>query len=903
MALRRFVLAIAGASLAISGALAQPADKPAQFAFWPGAQYDPAIPTLKQVVGHENGVEITAPADVVAYFRALEKAAPDRIKVFEYARSWEDRPLIYAVIGSPEYIGNLKTVKDGMAALADPRVTDETAARDLIDLLPGLAWLSYGVHGNEISSTDAAIMTAYHLLAAQNDATVNKIFDNALVAIDPMQNPDGRQRFVHNFTITRGLEPDGSAIAAERNEPWPGGRTNHYLFDMNRDWFVQTQPETKGRVAALVEWKPLVVVDAHEMGTNSTYYFAPGSPPFNAHITPTQKQNLELFGKNNAKYFDRFGFDYFTREIFDELYPGYGASWPYFYGAVGMTYEQSSARGLKARRRDGSAYDYRDTVRQHFVTSLATAETVADNRKKLLKDFYDFRASAVADGGDGDVKAYILPAATDAAGATKIAGLLSRQGVEVDKAKAAFSACGKNYDKGAYVINAAQPAERLIRNLLDADVEIDEAFLKEQERLRKKDLPDEIYDVTAWSLPLMYNVAAETCTEAPSGDFERHGGETVSPGTLSGAGAKVAYLVKWGDRPAVRFLSHAFRRGLAVKSTDKQFTHNGADYPAGSLIFPVDENPSDLADQLRAIARETGASVAGVSDSWVSAGPNFGSNNVVTMRAPKVAIAWDAPTSAYMAGNTRFVVERQFDYPVTPIRTYDIAGRDLDRFDVLILPGQTSWYGGGYDSYLGKSGKERLKSWVKAGGVLIATGGAVRILADPDNAMMSLRRENAAKEKSKKNGGDEDETTVPGTLLKSADEFEKAIAPEEEAPDGSAGVLVRALVDPDHWLAAGVSPNLNVLVRGSAIYAPLALDQGTNVSYFAGPDDVLLSGYLWEETKDQLAYKPFVAHERMGSGHLIAFTQDPTVRAYLDGLNVIFMNAVFRAPAHSGKAR
>ncbi|MEL7485935.1 MAG: peptidase, partial [Pseudomonadota bacterium] len=576
----------------------------------------------------------------------------------------------------------------------------------------------------------------------------------------------------------------------------------------------------------------------------------------------------------------------------------------YFYGAVGITYEQSSARGLKARRRNGSTYHFRDTVRQHFVASIATAETVADTRAQLLKEFYDFRVSAIAEGESENVKFYIFPAREDSAAATNLGGLLVQQGVEVMRADEDFSACGATYDEGAIVVNAAQPAKRLIRNLLDPKTPIPSDFLKEQERLRKKDLPNEIYDVTAWSLPLMFNVEMATCNAAVAGAFSPHGADRVTPGAVANKDADVAFLVNWGDRPAARLLAHAFRRGLVVNSNDKAFTHNGADFKAGTLIFPVDENPADLADQLAEIARETGAAVIGVDDSWVTAGPNFGSSNVVAMHAPKVGMAWDAPASAYIAGNTRFVIERQFDYPVTPIRSFDLGGRDLSRFDVLILPGQTTGYGGGYDSVLGGGGKARLKNWVRNGGVLIATAGATRFLADPDNGMLSIRREDAAQESEKNGGnGDDAKSSVPGTLLKSADDFEKAIAPEREAPDASSGVLVKADVDPDHWLAAGVKPTLNVLARGSAIYTPVTLDNGTNVARFAGPEDVLLSGYLWEETKQQLAYKPFVVVEPYGDGWIIAFTQDPNVRAYLDGLNGVFMNAVFRAPAHSRKAR
>ncbi|GAB4519990.1 MAG: M14 family zinc carboxypeptidase [Parvularculaceae bacterium] len=882
---------------ALAGAAAAQVERPADFEFWPGARYDPAIPTLEQIAGHQNGERVTWPRDVIAYFEALQAAAPDRIRVWEYARTWEGRPLIYAAVSSPENIARLDEIRNGMQALADPRRTNQAAADRLIADMPALTWIAYGVHGNEISSTDAAIMTAYHLLASQNDPMAEKILRETVVFLDPMQNPDGRARFVHNFEIAEGLEPSSSRIAAERNEPWPGGRTNHYLFDMNRDWFALTQPETQGRIRALREWMPQVFVDAHEMGSDSTYYFAPEAIPYNPHLAEDQRASLQLFGRNNARYFDRFGFDYFTREVYDAFYPGYGASWPSYYGAIAMTYEQASARGLMARKDTGEEFHFRDTVRQHFTTSLSTAEVTADNREKFLRDFYDYRASAIREGRTDRIKSFIFPATRDRAGADKIAGLLTQQGVEVERANSGFRACGGSYEAGAYVVNTAQPAKRLIRTLLDANVPLEEDFLAEQERRRAKNVSDQIYDVTAWSLPQMFNVEMVECTTAVSGDFTRAGPELVRPGALVNPGASVAYLVNWGERPAARLLSRALRRGLNVLSNDLAFTlaEGNRRFNAGTLIFKVDDNPDDLGDILAELARETGATVIGVNDSWVTDGPNFGSGNVVKVPAPRVAIAWDSPTSSLSAGNTRFVIERQFDYPVTAIRTEDLGSRYLDLFDVLILPEAF----GSYAREMG--GADRLKDWVARGGVVIGTGRATRFLADPDVGLLSTRRENAVKDETGAALGDA--ATIDGKLIASEDEYLASLEPPRESPDPSAGVLVKAAVDSDHWLAAGVAPELHVLARGGDIYAPATLDNAVNVARFLGADELLAGGHLWEETKQQLAYKPFVIAEHHGAGQVIAFTQDPTVRAYLDGLNVIFMNAIFRGAAHASPPR
>jgi len=879
------------------------------FVFWPDADYDPAIPSIEEVLGYQPGERITWHADAIRYFEALAKAAPQRISVATYAESWEGRELVYAIVTSSENMARIDAIKTNMQRLADPRQTSRSEAQEIIRNQPAVTWLSYSVHGNEISSTEAAMLTAYHLLASRGDKRVADIMRDTVVVIDPMQNPDGRDRFIHHFEIAEGLLPDADRVSAEHNEPWPGGRTNHYYFDLNRDWFILTQPETRGRVELLQEWYPVAFVDAHEMGSDSTYFFAPGATPYNPHLASNQRESLEIFGRNNARWFDKFGLDYYTREVFDEFYPGYGASWPSYFGSISMTYEQASARGLLVRQYDGKILTFPYTIRNHFVTSLGTAEAVMANREKFLTDFYNYRASAIEEGKNDSIRSYILPTQPDQAAANKLAGLLVRQGVEVGRASESFQACGESYSAGSYVINTAQPAKRFIRTLMDTNVPMEKEFIAEQERRRAKNLRDEIYDVTAWSLPLMMNVRADSCNRTISGSFASQGPELIQAGAVSGSSSSVAYLVPWGSATAVRFLTNALRRGLDIKSSDKAFTHSGTRYPAGTLIVDVADNDDALPGTIAELAASTGANVVSVDSSWVTNGPNFGSENVVRFNHPRVAIAWDEPTSSYSAGNTRFVIERQFDFPVTAIRMKQLKNANLGRYQVLIMP--SVGRSGNYEEALGTKGTANLKDWVSKGGVLIGLGNANRYLANPDIDLLSIRRENAVieldeeKVKSNGNGNGENakETTVEGQYLTSRDDYKALITPEKESPDSVAGVLVKADVDPDHWLGAGVSPSLNVLVRGPDIYTPVKMDKGVNVALFAGAEDLLASGYIWEQNRKQLAYKPFVVAQRSGRGYVIGFTQDPTVRAYLDGLNVIFMNAILRGSAHARPVR
>lgn len=425
-----------------------------------------------------------------------------------------------------------------------------------------------------------------------------------------------------------------------------------------------------------------------------------------------------------------------------------------------------------------------------------------------------------------------------------------------------------------------------------------------------KKLPDEIYDVTAWSLPLLYNVEAVPLQETVSGSLEPLKAGPLPAGAVVGDKATVAYLVPWGTAAAGRLLASSLRDDLHVLSADKPFVHGGRKYPSGSLIIRTKDNPADLDSRIRKIAAASGAEVISAGSSWVDEGISFGSNDVVRVRPPSIALAWDRPTNARSAGWTRFVLERQFGYPVTVVRSQQLLSADLSRFNVIILPDQAGRReSGGYASVLGQEAPPGLRDWVARGGTLIAIGRAVSYLADPRVGLLAISQENLARspEPAKKpvetrasaEPAAAAKRRVPGKLLTSEEDYRKAIQAEAELPDPAPGAIVRARTDSDHWLGAGLPPIVTAVVEGNAIFTPAKLDKGVNAAVFLGPDQLLASGYLWEETRKQLAYKPLVVVQKEGRGCVIGFTADPNFRAYLDGLNVLFLNAVFRGPAHA----
>ena len=865
---------------------------------WPGARYDPAIPTLTQVAGHDPGTEITSPPQVGDYLQALAKAAPTRTRLVEYARSWEGRPLWLLAIGSPARITALDQVKRDLQRLADPRGLPAADADRLVRELPVVVWLVHGVHGNEISSSDAALQEAYHLLAAQGDAEVDTVLREAIVLIDPMQNPDGRARFVFQNLQARALAPDPAPYSAEHDEPWPGGRSNHYLFDMNRDWFAQTQPETRGRIAIGREYWPHVTVDLHEQGGDNTYYFAPPADPLNPHITPSQIAAWDLFGRANAARFDARGWPYFIREVYDAFFPGYGDSWPTFQGSIGMTYEQASARGLAFARRDGTTLTYRDGVRNHFTAAVTTAITAAANRERLLRDFLEYRRSAVTEGEKGPVREYVIVPGHDPARARHLAANLVAQGIEVRRAEEAVTVGDREVAAGAYLVSHAQPTGRLIRNLLDPHTPQPEAFLKRQEERRAQRLPDEIYDITAWNLPHLYDVEVLTADRAVTvKSTPLPMTDPPAPPAATFRQGKVGYLMPWGSAAAA-LAAEALQQNVRMHSVGGAFTLAGRRYPIGTVVIRAAENGADLHGRLTALATTHGAEVVPIDTSYVEAGTSLGSNDVAYLKRPKVLLAWDSPTSSLSAGWTRYVLERRFGQPVTTVRASSFGRVPLAEYDVIVLPS------GSYGSALGEAVLTRIKDWLRAGGTLItlaeatrwATGANVGLL-DTQTLLKDGRPDvPASAGASGGRGGGAGSSGSPASAQEF--DFDKAIQPDRERPASQPGAILRVALDTEHWLSAGHDAEIQTMIEGNRVFAPIKLDNGRNVGVYGKKDRLIASGLIWPENQDLLVQKAYLMHQPFGQGHVVAFAEDANYRGFAEATMLLFMNAVLLGPGY-----
>ena len=843
------------------------------------SNYDPSLPTLESVVGFDWGEEITDPDQALAYARALAAAAPERTRLVEYGRSLQGWPLVLLVVSSEGNQARIDEIRAHLAELGDPRRGSEARAAQLANTLPAVVWFACSVHGDEPSGTDAGLALAYHLLAARTPAA-HDLLKQVVVIIDVMQNPDGRARFVTSNRQARGLEPDPHPLAGERVQPWPGGRFSHDLFDLNRDWIVLTHPESAGRVTAMLQWLPQVVADLHEMGSEQGYFFAPPAKPHHPLIANGQAALWEVFGRAIGEQFDARGWRYWTRELFDAFYPGYGESWPLFTGAVGMTFEQASSRGLRVRLEDGSLLHYRDTVAHQLVASYVTVATSATSRQRLLKAWADYRRQVVREGGR---RGWVIEAGSDPQRAAALADLLVRQGIEVQRVLSG----AKGLPAGAYVVPAAQPLGRLAATLLERHHSMGAEFEAEQERRDAKRLGDEIYDFTAWSLPLLWGVAVRGGVELPAGAaLEVVRGGELPPGRITGAG-RVAFVARWEGPATAAALVALLREGIKVGTAEKEFVIEGRSFPMGSLVIRRAANPDDLVARLMPIVATTGVEFVGVDRSFADSGLDLGSNRVRRLRLPSVAVLWDEPTSPLSAGHLRFALERFLGCPVTTLRGRSLAQARLADFDVLLLP--DSWERGRYAEILGPAGAAKVSSWVREGGVLVAVGNAAAWLTGENVNLLasSLEKRGGTKEQGA------EKTSQPAPAAGRIDPYGEAVKPAEEDPPAVPGAILRVLLDTEHLLAAGFPEGrLDVLVNSRRIFTPLKLDKGINVGLFGGKDELVQSGFVLAASREQLPGKAYLMVQKHGRGTVVAFAEDPAVRGLPRASMLLLANAV-----------
>ena len=815
-------------------------------------------------LGYAPGTRFTPYHRVMDYV-AHVAAFSSRVRPQPYGETYEGRPLQVALVASPENMERLETLR-----------TDNLKRAGLMTGTPesppvALVWLSYNVHGNEAVSTEAAMLTLYDLANPENVQT-GAWLDNTVVILDPCINPDGRDRYVNWYNQMLGRTFNPGPDAREHREPWPGGRTNHYYFDLNRDWAWMTQVETQQRIALYNQWLPHVHVDFHEQGVDAPYYFAPAAQPYHEDITPWQRAFQASIGQNHARYFDANGWLYFTRQVFDLFYPAYGDTWPTYNGAIGMTYEQggSGRAGLGIITAEGDTLTLRDRIDHHHTTSLSTVETTAGNSDRVVSEFQQLFERNRTD-PPGAYKAYLIKGRNDGDKLAALADLLTRQDLRYGYADRGRSVRGFDYgrgttgsvqvDPGDLVISAFQPKSVLAKVLFEP----------------RNVLVDSLtYDITAWALPYAYGLEAYALTDRLEPDTDTPPVAEPSPADLE---KPYAYLVRWKSLADVQFLSEVLQAGIKLRYAARSFDMDGVAYDPGTLILTRTGNEAMGArfDRvIRAAAAANNQPLHAVGTGFVTRGADFGSGDVPFLAQPKVAVLAGSPVSSSAVGEVWHFFDRQIGYPATLVHVEDLSRLDLSDYNVLIMPT------GGYGSVLTDALLSDLKAWIRAGGRLIALESAVSFLAGKDGFDIKVKENNEDKKEEKKKE-EAKEGEVPQHRY--GDQSRAAIS------DDVPGSIYRVEMDASHPLGFGYTEPYYTLKRSDRAYAYLTENSAWNVGVIGTAGHV--SGFTGYRAKEKLNETLVFGVQGMGRGSVVYLVDDPLFRAFWYNGKLLFGNAVF----------
>jgi hypothetical protein len=713
---------------------------------FPGATFDADLPTQVEATGVEPGERPLRTDEVLNFYRALADASP-RASLMEYGRSHEGRPMVILAVSDEATIADLDQFKRAHTDLMDPRGKKLPSAADLADA-KAVAWMAYGIHGDELSSTDAAASLAY-LLVAGTDETTAKLREKLLILIDPCENPDGRARYLAQTMsfAHRTANPDQDDLS--HRAVWPWGRGNHYLFDMNRDWFTMNQPES-ARSAVIAGWLPQLLVDSHEMGANATYLFPPPCHPFNPHLPPTARKWERPFSDDQAKALDGRGYPYFTGEWNEEFFPGYGSSWASYHGAIGILYEMSRTSGTLVHKRGGTVRTFAQAVEHQTTSSVANLTSLAEDTAQILADQVASRSQAVETGGSGQVRAWVFPPDARYPGRLEnFAELLAAQGIEVSylgetKTGAKNLVDARTGEKssldlpvGTLLVRMDQPAGYLARVLLDPHIPMNSNFFQDEREYLEKGKGSRLYETTAWSLPLLRAIPAYWTQTVPQGQWNDVPEELVVG--ISAIKEPFSSVMIDGDADqAPRFLADILQAGVTVRVARKPFAIGGHEFRRGALVIRAEGNIENLQGVLNDTAVRHGVPMYAVTTARAEGGPDMGGSEYPVLVAPRVGVLTGMPVSPTGYGSIWHLLDQDLDLRFSSLDVGRFNSTDLSRYNVLVFPGV---YGGPgmYRQVLGQGGVDRLRRWIEAGGTAIGIDGGARMLADKETGLTKTR--------------------------------------------------------------------------------------------------------------------------------------------------------------------
>lgn len=794
-----------------------------------------------EFLGYNLGTQFSRHHEVIDYFKYISEQLPNQVKLQKYGETYERRDLYTVCISSEENIRNLKTIQQNN--LKNAGILSGSPAQTDVAII----WLSYNVHGNEASSSEASMKTIYELLTNKQDW-----LKNTIVIIDPCLNPDGRDRYVNWFNETASIPHNIDQQASEHHEPWPGGRPNHYLFDLNRDWAWATQVESAQRLKVYNEWLPHIHVDFHEQGINEPYYFAPAAEPFHEIITDWQRNFQIEIGKNHAKYFDKSGWLYFTGERFDLLYPSYGDTYPTFMGAIGMTYEQAGhgRAGLGILNDEGQVLTLIDRISHHTTTGLSTVEIASKNAKRINDEFKKF-----FDNSNFRYKSYLLQGDTDKIESLK--KLLDKHHIKYGSPYAG-DISGYSYESTStgklkttandLVVSTNQPKGKMVKVLFEPRAKLSDSLT---------------YDITAWSIPYAYGlkaIASEKLVKSTISNLHIIENKISKTAT--------AYMVNWDHMEDARFLTDLLNQNIKVRFTEKPIRTEGKYFDRGSLIIARGDNKKaqDFDKIILNTAHKYKRILTPVQSGFSDDGPDFGSPDVKLINRPKIAMLSGKNTASLNYGALWHFFERQLHYPVTSINSINFSKTNINRYNILIIPN------GKYKDLLNDKNLKKLQAWIAKGGKVIAIGDALNAFVDKKEFKL---KKNII-EKNEENNG----PLIP-YAKREREHIKKTIS----------GAIFKAKVDNTHPMAFGYNDSYFTLKLGSNSYKLLG-DKNFSIAYLENTPKKV-SGFAGSKALKKLNNSLVFGEERKGKGSIVYMVDDVMFRSFWENGKLFLVNAIF----------
>ena len=798
--------------------------------------YNQDIPTPASVIDHEIGDWHITHDKLVQYMYALAESS-DRISIENRGRTFEGRPLLLLYISAPNNLSNLEKIRENHIAL-----TENGSDNIEVTKMPIVVYQGFSIHGNEPSGSNAALAVAYYLAAAQG-SEIENLLNETVILFDPSYNPDGLQRFAYwaNINKSKNINPDPND--REYSEIWPGGRTNHYWFDMNRDWLPVQLPESQARINTFHNWYPNILTDHHEMGTNSTFFFQPGIPSRTNPLTPSKNQEItEAIGKFHAKALNKIGSFYYSKESFDDFYYGKGSTFPDINGGIGILFEQASSRG-HAQDSDNGILTFPFTIRNQFTAALSTLEAALSMRIELLNYQKSFYANARKEAKNSGV--IVFGDEKDATKVNQLAKILKLHKIEYYELKSNFSKNGKNYKKGySYVIPKDQKQHRLINAMFQKRTTFQDSLF---------------YDVSAWTFPLAFNLDYEE-----NEGVNRQGEKALEKkSTYIPKNSNYAYLMEWNDYNTPKVLNKILEKGLRAKVSLKTFKLENKSYDYGTILIPVQNqklNKQELSNFINKLSRKYNVLINGVS-TGLTEGIDLGSSNFKAIEPQKVALIVGRGITPYDAGEVWHLFDQRYDMLISKLDTRDFNRTDLSKYTDIILP--NSW-----GNALSKKGAEKLKKWVENGGTLIGYKNTGKWL----NNNNLLKIEFKSKKDSIQNTSFEQKSNYFGAQV-------------------IGGAIFETYIDRSHPIAFGYKNNTLPVFRNSTIF--MKPDKNSYNNPISYSEKALLSGYISNKNLLELKKTSMCKIGNLGKGKVIYFTDNTNFRAFWYGTNKLLMNAIF----------